>query len=101
MLTLNNKFNRITFVNNEQTERLTLDFNIHFSDDLNQKDFSDFYVVEIKQSKSNGRSVVTEVLKKNNIREQSFSKYIFGIIALKDNVRMNNFLPLIKKINKL
>ena len=101
MLTLNNKFNRITFVNNEQTERMTLDFNIHFSDDLNQKDFSDFYVVEIKQSKSNGRSVVTEVLKKNNIREQSFSKYIFGIIALKDNVRMNNFLPLIKKINKL
>lgn len=101
MLTLNNKFNRITFVNNEQTERLTLDFNIHFSDDLKQKDFSDFYVVEIKQSKSNGRSVVTEVLKKNNIREQSFSKYIFGIIALKDNVRMNNFLPLIKKINKL
>ena len=100
-LTLNNKFNRITFVNNEQTERLTLDFNIHFSDDLKQKDFSDFYVVEIKQSKSNGRSVVTEVLKKNNIREQSFSKYIFGIIALKDNVRMNNFLPLIKKINKL
>lgn len=101
MLTLNNKFNRITFVNNEQTERMTLDFNIHFSDDLNQKDFPDFYVVEIKQSKSNGRSVVTEVLKKNNIREQSFSKYIFGIIALKDNVRMNNFLPLIKKINKL
>ena len=72
-----------------------------FSDDLKQKDFSDFYVVEIKQSKSNIRSVVTEVLKKNNIREQSFSKYIFGIIALKDNVRMNNFLPLIKKINKL
>jgi len=101
MLTLNNKFNRITFVNNEQTERMTLDFNIHFSDDLSQKDFSDFYVVEVKQSKSNGRSVVTEVLKKNNIREQSFSKYIFGIIALKDNVRMNNFLPLIKKINKL
>ncbi len=101
ILTLNNKFNRITFVNNEQTERMTLDFNIHFSDDLKQKDFTDFYVVEIKQSKSNGRSVVTEVLKKNNIREQSFSKYIFGVIALKDNVRMNNFLPLIKKINKL
>ncbi len=100
-LTLNNKFNRITFVNNEQTERMTLDFNIHFSDNLNQKDFTGFYVVEIKQSKSNGRSVVTEVLKKNNIREQSFSKYIFGVIALKDNVRMNNFLPLIKKINKL
>lgn len=98
---LNNKFNRITFVNIEQSERMTLDFNIHFSDEFSQKQFSDLYVLEIKQSKSNGRSIITELLKKNNIREQSFSKYIFGVIALKENIRKNNFLPLIKKINKL
>ncbi len=100
-LVLNNKFQRITFVNNEQTERMTLDFNIHFSDGNQHKDFSHFYVLEIKQSKSNGRSIVTEILKKNNIREQNFSKYIFGVISLKDNIRMNNFLPLLKKINQL
>lgn len=100
-LILNNRFNRITFVNNDQTERMTLDFNIQFSDDVSEKKFTNFYVLEIKQSKSNSRSIVTEVLKKNNIREQNFSKYIFGIIALKDNIRMNNFLPIIKKINKL
>ncbi len=100
-LMLNNKFNRITFVNTNQTERMTLDFNLQFSDEMGEKNFSDFYVLEIKQSKSNGRSIVTEALKKSNIREQGFSKYIFGVIALKDNVRTNNFLPLIKKINKL
>lgn len=100
-LVLNNKFQRITFVNNKQTERMTLDFNIHFSDENKQKKFSNFYVLEIKQSKSNGRSIVTEILKKNNIREQNFSKYIFGVISLKDNIRMNNFLPLLKKINQL
>lgn len=98
---LNNKFNRITFVNNDQTERITLDFNLQFSDEISKKNFSDFYVLEIKQSKSNCRSIVTETLKKRNIRELGFSKYIFGVIALKDNVRTNNFLPLIKKINKL
>lgn len=100
-LILNNSFNRITFVNKQQSERITLDFNIHFSDEFSQREFSDLYVLEIKQSKSNGRSIITDLLKKNNIREQSFSKYIFGVIALKENVRMNNFLPLIKKINKL
>ena len=100
-LMLNNKFNRITFVNNDQTERMTLDFNLQFSDKSGEKNFLDFYVLEIKQSKSNGRSIVTETLKKNNIREQGFSKYVFGVIALKKNVRLNNFLPLIKKINKL
>ena len=98
---LNNKFNRITFVNSHQNERMTLDFNLQFSDESGQKTFSDFYVLETKQSKSNGRSILTETLKKNNIREQGFSKYIFGVIALKENIRTNNFLPLIKKINKL
>ncbi len=100
-LILNNKFNRITFVNKERTERMTLDFNIQFSDKNNKKTFSEFYVLEIKQSKSNSRSVITDTLKKNNIREQSFSKYIFGVIALNENVRKNNFLPILKKINKL
>lgn len=100
-LILNNKFNRITFVNNDNTERMTLDSNIHFSDEHREKTFSDFFVLEIKQSKSNGRSVITDFLKKNNVREQSFSKYIFGVIALKENIRKNNFLPIIKKINSL
>jgi hypothetical protein len=98
---LNNKFNRITFVNTEQSERMTLDFNIQYSDGAQEKTFSDFYVLEIKQPKSNGRSIITDALKKSNIREQSFSKYIFGIIALKEHIRKNNFLPLIKKINNL
>lgn len=98
---LHNKFNRITFVNNDQTERMTLDFNIQFSDEIQEKTFSNFFVLEIKQSKSNSRSIITDALKKNNIREQSFSKYIFGVIALKEHIRKNNFLPLIKKINNL
>jgi hypothetical protein len=98
---LHNKFNRITFVNNDKTERMTLDFNIQFSDENHEKTFSNFLVLEIKQSKSSNRSVVTDLLKKNNIREQSFSKYIFGVIALKEHIRKNNFLPLIKKINNL
>lgn len=100
-LILSNNFNRITFVNLDKTERMTLDYNIQFSDKEKEKNFSNFYVLEIKQSKSNGRSVVTEALKKNNIREQSFSKYIFGVIALKENIKKNNFLAIIKKINKL
>ena len=100
-IVLQNKFNRITFTNNNQTERITLDFNIQFSDENHQKTFTNFFVLEIKQSKSNERSMINETLKKNNIREQSFSKYIFGVIVLKEHIRKNNFLPLIKKINTL
>ncbi|MEZ4839626.1 polyphosphate polymerase domain-containing protein [Flavobacterium sp.] len=100
-LILKNNFTRITFVNHEKTERMTLDFDIQFSNKKKSKSFTNFYVLEIKQSKSNKRSIITEILKKNNIREQSFSKYIFGIISLKKNIKKNNFLPVIKKINNL
>lgn len=96
---LNNKFNRITFVDNFNSERVTLDYDIQFSDSENTKSITEFYVLEIKQSKSNCRSIVTETLKKNNIREQSFSKYVFGVIALKSGIRKNNFLPILKKNN--
>ena len=98
-LILNNKFNRITFVDNFNSERVTLDYDIQFSDGDNTKSITEFYILEIKQSKSNCRSIVTEILKKNNIREQSFSKYIFGVIALKSGIRKNNFLPILKKNN--
>ena len=100
-LVLNNNFNRITFVNHEKKERMTLDFNIQFSNKKKIKCFKNFYVLEIKQSKSSERSIISEVLKKNNIREQSFSKYIFGVITLNKKIKKNNFLPLIKNLNKI
>jgi len=98
---LNNRFNRVTFINKNFTERMTLDFNIQFSDNRKIKEFNKFYVLEIKQSKSSSRSPITEQLKKNNIREQSFSKYIFGVLSLNKNVRRNNFLPILKNIEKI
>lgn len=98
---LNNRFNRVTFINKNFTERMTLDFNIQFSDNRKIKEFNKFYVLEIKQSKSSSRSPITEQLKKNNIREQSFSKYIFGVLSLNKSVRRNNFLPILKNIEKI
>jgi hypothetical protein len=99
-LTLRNNFNRITFVKFDFSERITLDFNLEFEDDENKKFIQDFFVLEIKQSKSNGRSSITEILKKHNIREQGFSKYVYGMISLKKNIRKNNFLPLLRTLNK-
>ena len=99
-LTLKNNFRRITFVKADFSERITLDFNLVFDDGVNIKELNDFFVLEIKQSKSNGRSNITEILKHSNIREKSFSKYVFGIISLKKDIRKNNFLPLLRTLNK-
>jgi hypothetical protein len=98
---LSNHFNRITFVNKAETERMTLDFNISFADNQLEKRLDDIFVLEIKQSKCSGHSSINEIIKENNIREQGFSKYIYGVMLLKDAVKRNNFLPLLKKINSL
>ncbi len=98
---LTNRFKRITLVNHDRTERLTIDFDIHFRQNGKTESVGDFFVMEIKQSKSNGRSIVAELLKKQNIREQGFSKYVYGVMKLNTTVKRNNFLPLLKHINKL
>lgn len=100
-MTLKNTFQRITFVKEDFSERMTLDFNLVFDDNKNIKETNHFVVLEIKQLKSNGRSSIVDLLKKCNIRENSFSKYVFGIISLKKDVRKNNFLPLLKNLKKL
>lgn len=45
-LVLKNNFTRITFVNYQKTERMTLDYNIEFFNKKKNKSFNDFYVLE-------------------------------------------------------
>lgn len=96
---LSNSFKRITFVNNEFTERMTLDFNIAFSKDNTTQYLEDYYVLEIKQPKSTNSEVVKQ-LKSVGIRQQGFSKYVYGVLLLHPQIKKNNFLPLIKTLNK-
>ncbi|ESU27190.1 hypothetical protein FLJC2902T_21640 [Flavobacterium limnosediminis JC2902] len=100
-LILKNNFSRITLVNNHFTERVTIDMNLHFIDDEHDIKFKKIAIVEVKQAKSTQSSPLTTCLKYNNIREQSISKYIYGVISLMPTVKKNNFMPTLKKINKL
>jgi hypothetical protein len=100
-LILKNNFRRITLVNKAFTERVTIDTNLTFIDDNQELNFGEIAIIEVKQSKSSIKSELTSFLKKNNIREQSISKYIYGVMLLMPNIKKNKFLPIIKKINTL
>jgi hypothetical protein len=100
-LILKNNFKRITLVNNDFTERVTIDFNLHFSDEINLVSFEKFIVLEVKQSKTTQESPLVSFLRANNTRENSFSKYIFGVMALRPEMKKNNFLPIIKNLSKI
>ena len=100
-LILKNNFNRITFVNNDFTERVTIDYKLHFSDENNQVSVDNIIILEIKQSKATQVSPLVSYLRENNTRQNSFSKYIFGVISLYPEMKKNNFLPIIKNLNKI
>jgi len=97
---ISNNFKRITLVNNQFTERVTIDMFIVFKNREKEIHLDNLVVIEVKKSKSNKPSVIARVLHANRIRELGFSKYCVGRSLLEDGIKKNNFKPLLLKINK-
>jgi hypothetical protein len=101
-LILQNHFKRITLVDKQFTERVTIDTSLTYLDQNQKISFGHIAIIEIKQSKRNGlENKLSAFLKEKHIREQSISKYIFGVISMLPEMKKNNFLPMIKKIKNL
>jgi hypothetical protein len=99
--TVINHFNRFTLVDHKMKERVTADFNISFTDKLRNISLSGLVIIEIKQAQADKTSLIYQILKKNNIRPSSISKYCVGLSLLNDQSKTNNFKHIILQINKL
>ena len=99
---LESRFNRITLVNREKTERLTIDLNLMFCNpsDGNEKLIDDLVIVEIKQQAFRP-SLVKDVLSRLHIRPIAISKYCLGTILTVPNVKSNLLKEKIIQINKI
>ena len=100
---LKNNFDRITLVNLISKERVTLDFNLKFSNpSLGTKSKLDnIGIIEIKREKGNKKSQLLSILKRKRIRPTRFSKYTIGSCLLDPNLKYNNFKRKLLFINKL
>jgi hypothetical protein len=95
-------YNRITLVNTNKTERVTLDTNLEFTFEGQHIRLPNLCIAEIKQEKKN-KSLFVGSLKKIGIKEAGISKYCTAIAYMKPNAKKNNFkekLSSISKINK-
>ena len=84
---LSNQFNRITLVNRERTERVTLDFNLQYRslDGITTTVGNNVSIIEVKQDKK-VNSIIDSRLKDENIRPCSISKYCFGMLLINNNI---------------
>lgn len=96
-----NNFNRITLVNNNEKERLTLDLNLSFDWDGTEINYEHVVIAELKQENANRESLFYGIMKKNGIRPNGMSKYCVGTVALYPELKYNNFKEKILLIDKL
>ena len=94
-------FNRVTFVNKERTERVTIDLDLHFSNDNNSGSFGDLVIAEIKQDRAGHTSYFKRLLKKMYISPVRLSKYCMSTIELNSELKYNRFKRTKLLINKL
>lgn len=97
---IKSNFKRITLVNNQLTERVTIDLYPGFENQCKTIVLENLVIIEIKQNKSKDITLITEVLKENKIQCQGFSKYCIGRSLLDENIKKNNFKPLLIKLKK-
>lgn len=95
-------FDRITLVNFEKTERLTIDCNLRFQNIATDTSASmdDLVVMELKQD-GRARSLLKEVLFDLRIKPFKISKYCIGTCMTRPEVKQNRFKRKLRRINKL
>lgn len=104
-----NRFDRITLVNRERTERLTLDWNIEMappilgapSREAELTRWSGVCIAELKQSGINRRSPFARWAKASQIRPERISKYCMGLMEIQDGLKANRFKAKRRKLSKL
>lgn len=100
--TVRNQFHRITLVNYGKTERLTIDYDVHFHNMETGKDANvgPLVIVELKRD-GNVYSPVLDILRQLRIKPSGFSKYCIGSVMTNNGLKQNNFRERMVTFGKL
>ena len=100
--TVKNRFKRITLVNYGKTERLTIDFDIHFENyETKQCDaMPETVIIELKRD-GLYHSPILQFLRELRIKPLGFSKYCIGAVVTNPQLKVNRFKKRLIKLNKV
>jgi hypothetical protein len=98
-----NRFSRLTMVNKDFSERITIDFNLKFVDLKyhTQIASSNLCIVEIKRNRDSKKSRFLNTLFELKISATGFSKYCIGLAILNPEVKTNLFKQKIRELEKI
>lgn len=93
-------YNRITLVNRNMTERITIDFLLNYKHGDNRAGYPSLIIAEVKQDKSDSSPFIN-IMQEKRIKSASISKYCLGIASTVKDIKINNFKIKIKYVNQL
>jgi len=99
--TLYNNFNRLTLVNKDNPERVTIDLNLSYKIKKAEKKFDKIVIIEVKQDPKLKQTKINKLLKSHSIMPTNFSKYCIGVTNIFNDVKKNRFKELNLKLIKL
>ena len=100
---IENHFYRITLINKEMTERITIDTNLEFHNFITDKALSldNIGIIEWKRDGHNGKSGFEDILRSLKIQPSGFSKYCIGMAVTNPELRQNRLKPKLRMIKRL
>ncbi|MCC8186082.1 MAG: polyphosphate polymerase domain-containing protein [Bacteroides sp.] len=99
---IENSFRRVTLVNHQMTERLTVDLGLVFHNVLtgNRISLDDFAVIELKRD-TLSPSPAREILRILRIRPMGFSKYCIGSVLTDPFLRHNRMKTRLRQLQRI
>jgi SPX domain protein involved in polyphosphate accumulation len=96
-----NDYVRVTLVSKHRQERLTLDLNVAFHWGNASCALPGLVIAEVKQNHRSQQSDFIQQMRRLGVRPAGFSKYTTGVYSLYGGVKINNFKPQIRQVQKL
>jgi hypothetical protein len=99
---LQSSFKRITLVDKNLTERVTLDIDLNYKNisTHDTKNMNGLVIIEMKQDGMN-RSYFRQYLNDLRIKPGSISKYCLGMVLVNPDIKSNRFKKKIRNITKI
>lgn len=99
---IENRFERITLVNNGMSERVTIDTGLcfHNLETGVSRNMDNLVVIEVKRQ-GRSESAITDALRDMRIHPCGFSKYCIGSALTNPELKNNRFKIRIRKVNKI
>ena len=99
---LRTSFQRITLVNKQKTERVTIDLNLEWTNIINTsiKCYPDLVIIEVKRD-GNSHSPIMKILDAAHVHPFKISKYCIGTALTTPGLKQNRFKDKIRRIEKM